>query len=247
MSEYQFSTAFSESCHAELNPPELQSTLLVFSPIFHLLPDLITIRHPEKTSDESFFPSDSLLPSQSVGEEVGVERSQHSHAYGPMALGPAMAGALLSPEPCTCTHTTPQSCQNAAMQSQHPGEEAGTHLSYSPQKISQMFNCRKSILITTRWVSDGGLLSFLSAYPPKATLPEISIFWEASQAHSQSAFDSGFQILLLSYSPDIKAPALPTRKASSGSRDSQPCLWAAREMKLLNMVGIGNLGGLFQP
>lgn len=61
---------------------------------------------------------------------------------------------------------------------------------------------------------------------PKATLPglpETPISWETYQAHSQrSPFDSGFQILLLSNSPDIKAPAPPTRKAFSGTRDSQP-------------------------
>lgn len=158
-----------------------------------------------------------------------------------------MAGALLASETCTCTHPSPQGCPNAAVQSQHPGEKAGMHLNYFPQKIFKMLNCSKSILIATRWISDGDLLSFLSVYPPKATLPETSIFWEAFQAHSQSAFDSGFQILLLSNSPDIKAPAPPTRKAPSGTRDSQPCWWAAREMKLLNMAGIGNLRGLFQP
>lgn len=129
-----------------------------------------------------------------------------------MALGPAMAGVLLATETCTCTHTFPQGSQNAAMQSQPPGEKAGTHLNYFPQKLSKMFHCSKSILITTRWISDGDLLSFVSAYSPKATLPEISIFWEAFQAYSQSPFDSGFQILLLSNSPDIKAPAPPTRK-----------------------------------
>lgn len=147
-------------------------------------------------------------------EEVGDERSQHSHAYSPTTVGPAVAGALLASETCPCTHTFPRSCQNAAMQSQCPGEKAGMHLSYFPQKIAKMFNCSKSVLITTRWMSDGNLLSFLSAYPPKATLPETSIFWEDFQAHSQSPFDSGFQILLLSNSPDIKAPAPPTRKAS---------------------------------
>lgn len=163
----------------------------------------------------------------------------------PPPWGPAMAGALLASE--IRTHISPQSCQNAAVQSQHPGKKAGMHPNYFPQKISVIFNCRISILITTRWISDGDLLSFLSAYPPKATLPETSIFWEDLQAHSQSPLDSGFQILLLSNSPDIKAPALPTRKVSSGTRDSQICLWAARKMKLLNMAGIGNLGGLFQP
>lgn len=39
----------------------------------------------------------------------------------------------------------------------------------------------------------------------------------------------------------------PPGKLLSGTRDSQPCWWPAREMKLLNMVGIGNLRGLFQP
>lgn len=138
----------------------------------------------------------------------------------------------------------PKRC-NAEPTSQGAGRDASQF--FSPQKTSKMFNCSKSILITTRWISDGNLLSFSSAYPPKGTLPETSIFWEAFQAHRQSPFDSGFQILLLSDSPDIKAPAPPTRKASGGTRDSQPCWWAAREMKLLNMVGIGNLRGLFQP
>jgi len=56
---------------------------------------------------------------------------------------------------------------------------------------------------------------------PKAALPETPISWEAYQAHGQrSPFDSGFQILLLSNSPDIKAPVPPTRKAFSGTRDS---------------------------
>lgn len=63
------SVAFSESCHAELSPPVLQSTFLIFPPTFLLLPDLIAMRHPEIVPDGSLFPADSLLPSQSVGEK----------------------------------------------------------------------------------------------------------------------------------------------------------------------------------
>lgn len=148
-----------------------------------------------------------------------------------------MARALLASETCTCPHTFPQSCQNALVKSQCPREKVGMHLNYFPQKKSKMHNCSKSILIANKLISDGNLLSFLPTYPPKTTLPEILISWEAYQAHGQrSPFDSGFQILLLSHSPDIKAPAPPTRRAFSGTRDSQPCWWAIRDMKLLNTL-----------
>lgn len=111
------------------------------------------------------------------------------------------------------------------------------HRNYFPEKIAKMFNGSKSILITTRWISDGNFLSFLPAYPPKATVPETPISWEVYQARGQrSPFDSGFQILLFSNSPDIKAPAPPTRKAFSGTKDSQPSWWPAREMKFLNTL-----------
>lgn len=50
-------------------PSRATVIFLVFSPIFLLLPDLITMRHPEKTSVESVFPADSLLPSQSAGKK----------------------------------------------------------------------------------------------------------------------------------------------------------------------------------
>jgi len=42
---------------------------------------------------------------------------------------------------------------------------AGGDLNYFPQTTSKMFNWSKSILITTRWISDGNLLSFLPACP----------------------------------------------------------------------------------
>lgn len=115
-----------------------------------------------------------LSPAKSAsGAEVGDERSQLSHAHGPTALGPAMAGALLAPGTCTCTHCSPLSCQNAAVQSQHPREKAGTHLSYFPQKIFKMLNCSKSILISTRWISDGGLLSFCQCIHPRQSCQKL--------------------------------------------------------------------------
>lgn len=185
----------------------------------------------------SWWVSQWFSPAKSVSErEGGEERRWCSHACSPTAQGPAIARALLASETCAFTHTFLQSFQNVSVQSHCPREKARMHLNYLHQKISEIFNCNKSILIITRWISDGNLLSFLLAYAPKATLPETSISWEASQATSQrSPFDSGFQILLFFSSPDITAPALLPTKAFSGTRDSQPCWWATREMKLLNL------------
>lgn len=130
----------------------------------------------------------TLLPS---GEEGGEERKQCSRACCLTALGPAVARSLLASETCTFAHTFPQSCQNASVQSQPPREKVRMHLNYFPQKISKMFNCSKSILITTRWISDGNLLSFLPAYLPSGShgkpegAAETPISWEVYQAHSQ--------------------------------------------------------------
>lgn len=178
--------------------------------------------HPKIAPDGSPL-ADSLLPRWSVEEK-------RKGGDVPMSAAPRCWGQtwqeLCWPLRPALTHTpSHRAAKMLLVQSQRPGEKAGMRLNYFPQKMSKMRNCSKSILIATRWISDGNLLSFLPAYPPKTTLPETPISWEAYQAHSQrSPFDSGFQILLLSHSPDIKAPALPTRRAFSGTRDSQPCL-----------------------
>lgn len=164
-SYYNINFLVTFSCLAERSPPVLQSTFLIFPSIFLLIPDLIAMRHPETAPDESLFTADSLLPNQSVRE-----KEERKGGDVPVPAAPRRWGQpwqeFCWPKTCTHTHTFPQGCQNASVQSQHPGEEAGMHLNYFPQKISKMFNCSKSILITTRWISDGNFLSFLPAYPP---------------------------------------------------------------------------------
>lgn len=108
-----------------------------------------------------------LSPAKSVGRrEEGEERRRCSHTCSPTGLGPAMARAPPASETSPLTPTFPQRCQNASVQSQRPGEKAEKHLNYFLQKISKRFNCCKSILIATGWISDGNLLSFLPVSLP---------------------------------------------------------------------------------
>lgn len=166
-SYYNINFLVTFSCLAERSPPVLQSTFLIFPSIFLLIPDLIAMKHPEIAPECWVSLHCWLSPAKSVSEgEGGEERRGRSRACSPTALGPAVARVLLARDLHSHTHTFPQGCQNASVQSQHPGEEAGMHLNYFSQKISKMFNCSKSILITTRWISDGNFLSFLPAYPP---------------------------------------------------------------------------------
>lgn len=111
-----------------------------------------------------------LSPAKSVGGQEGEEeRRRCSHTCSPTGLGPAMARAPPASETSPLTPTFLQHCQNASVQSQHPGEKVEKHLNYFLQKISKRFNCCKSVLIGTRWISDGNLLSFLPvSLPPRS-------------------------------------------------------------------------------
>lgn len=89
-------------------------------------------------------------------------------------LQPHRAGASHGKSPASLgdqpSHThLPAALPNASVQSQCPGEKAEKHLNYFLQKISKRFNCCKSVLIGTGWISDGNLLSFLPvSLPPRS-------------------------------------------------------------------------------
>lgn len=140
------------------------ATINLFCFPSHFPPELAAVRY---SHDKSLFLA--ALSCQVSWRTRRRRRRWCSHTCSPTGLGPAMARAPPASETSPLTPTFLQHCQNASVQSQCPGEKAEKHLNYFLQKISKRFNCCKSVLIGTEWISDGNLLSFLPvSLPPRS-------------------------------------------------------------------------------